>query len=55
MAKTQKLAILSAKGLNADGIANSADLAQTAPLHAVVLSGSALFAQTYLSKYLEFL
>ena len=37
-----------------DGIANSVDPDQTAPLGAVC-SGSALFAQTYQSQYLEFL
>ena len=37
-----------------DGIANSVDPDQTAPLGAV-WSGSALFAQTYLSQYLDFL
>ena len=36
---------------NADGIANSVDPDQTAPLGAV-WSGSALFAQTYLSENL---
>ena len=36
----------------ADGMANSVDPDQTAPLGAV-WSGSALFAQTYLSKNLE--
>ena len=37
-----------------DGIANSVDPDQTAPFGAVC-SGSALFAHTYLSKYLELL
>ena len=36
---------------DADGMANSVDPDQTAPL-GVVWSGSALFAQTYLSKNL---
>ena len=36
---------------NADGMANSVDLDQTAPLGAV-WSGSALFAQEYQSKNL---
>ena len=36
---------------DADGIANSVDPGQTAPLGAV-WSGSALFAQTYLSENL---
>ena len=36
---------------DAEGIANSADPDQTAPLEAV-WSGSALFAQTYLSENL---
>ena len=36
---------------NADGMANSVDLDQTAPLGAV-WSGSALFAQAYLSENL---
>ena len=36
---------------DADGMANSVDPDQTAPLGAV-LSGSALFAQTYLSENL---
>ena len=36
---------------DADGIANSVDPDQTAPLGSV-WSGSALFAQTYLSKNL---
>ena len=37
-----------------DGIANTVDPDQTAPSGAVC-SGSALFAQTYLSQYLELL
>ena len=36
---------------NADGMANSVDPDQTAPLGAVI-SGSALFAQAYLSENL---
>ena len=39
---------------DADGMANSVDLDQTAPLGAV-RSGTAMFAQTYLSLYLELL
>ena len=39
---------------DADGMANSVDPDQTAPLGAV-WSGFSLFAQPYMSQYLEFL